>query len=73
MQDESGRMREIEQAEFDLETMPGKKSSKHGRVCRVGDVFKIRNCTFEITEISNDGISARGIKYSEYLDRKPRV
>lgn len=36
---------------------------------KVGDVFKIRDCRFEVTEIREDGISAKGISRGEFLDK----
>lgn len=47
---------------------------KHGtqNLCRIGDVFKVRRCYFEIETITKDGISAKGISRKEYFDKKNR-
>ena len=44
----------------------------HGNtnLCRVGDVFRVRRCYFEVETISNYGISAKGITRHEYHNRK---
>lgn len=46
----------------------------HGNrnLCRVGDVFKVRHCYFEVETISEYGISAKGISKHEYFDKKKR-
>jgi len=47
---------------------------KHGsqNLCRVGDVFKVRQCYFEVETINEYGISAKGIGRHEYFDKKKR-
>lgn len=47
---------------------------KHGsaNLCRVGDVFRVRRCYFEVETISEYGISAKGISRKEYFDNKKR-
>ena len=46
----------------------------HGNrnLCRVRDVFKVRQCYFEVETISEYGISAKGISRKEYFDKKKR-
>ena len=39
-------------------------------VVKVGDVFKVRDCHFEITEISKEGIVAKGIRRGEFINKK---
>lgn len=45
---------------------------KHGtqNLCRVGDVFKVRRCYFEVETISEYGISAKGMSRKEYYKKK---
>jgi hypothetical protein len=51
-----------------------KDFSEHGtaNLCRVGDVFRVRKCYFEVETISEYGISAKGISRHEYFDKKKR-
>jgi hypothetical protein len=65
MQDHTtGKMSMISQNKF--EEMLG-----HGRnVCRIGDVFRVRRCYFEIETISEYGISAKGITRREFHEKK---
>lgn len=46
----------------------------HGNrnLCRVEDVFKVRQCYFVVETISEYGISAKGISRKEYFDKKKR-
>ena len=46
----------------------------HGNrnLCRVGDVFRVRQCYFEVETISEHGISAKGISRHEYFDKKKK-
>lgn len=48
--------------------------NEHGtaNLCRVGDVFRVRKCYFEVETISEYGISAKGISRHEYFDKKKR-
>jgi len=71
MQDERGKMHEISQEEFEG-LLTTKSQTKAQRIVRVGDVFKVRSCTFEVSEITTDGIYAKGISYHEWLSRRPR-
>ena len=45
---------------------------EHGNtnLTRVGDVFKVRGCYFQIENISDYGISAKGISRREYFEAK---
>jgi len=61
MQNPDGSMTPITATKFE-ELLAGGKNA-----CRVGDVFKIRRCYFELETISNYGISAKGISKIEYL------
>ena len=47
---------------------------KHGskNLCRVGDVFRVRQCYFEVENISDYGISAKGISRREYFELKKK-
>lgn len=36
----------------------------------VGDVFKVRGCHFRVENISESGISAKGISKREYFDAR---
>ena len=38
-----------------------KLGQEHARVIKEGDIFMIRGCRFEITEITEEGIKAKGI------------
>ena len=64
MQNPDGSMTPITATKFE-ELLAGGKNA-----CRVGDVFKIRRCYFELETISNYGISAKGISKIEYLSKK---
>ena len=48
--------------------------SEHGSInlARVGDVFRVRRCYFEIETISEYGISAKGISKHEYHEKKKK-
>ena len=39
-------------------------------VVRAGDVFKIRGCHFQVQEITEQGIFAKGIKRADYIREK---
>ena len=64
MQNPDGSMTPITMEKFE-ELLSGGKNA-----CRVGDVFRIRRCYFELESISDYGISAKGITRREYLTRK---
>lgn len=51
-----------------------KTFNEHGtaNICRVGDVFRVRKCYYEVETISEHGISAKGISRYEYFDKKKR-
>ena len=51
-----------------------KEFSEHGtaNLCKVGDVFRVRRCHFEVETISEHGISAKGITRKEFYDKKKR-
>jgi hypothetical protein len=40
------------------------------KVVQTGDVFRIRGCMFEVTDIAPDGILARGITLAEYEEKR---
>ncbi len=65
MQSRDGTMVSITESQF-------KTFNTHGtaNLCRVGDVFKIRSCRFEVMAITEDGITAKGISRREYFDKK---
>lgn len=67
MQAKDGSMVGITESQF-------KAFNKHGiaNLCRVGDVFRVRRCYFEIETINEYGISAKGIIRKEYYDKKKR-
>jgi len=67
MQAQDGSLVEINKKQFS-------EFLKHGtqNLCRVGDVFKVRQCYFEVETISEYGISAKGIGHHEYFDKKKR-
>ncbi len=67
MQANDGTMVPITESQF-------KTFNTHGTVnlCRVGDVFKVRRCHFEIESISEGGVSAKGIPRHEYFDKKKK-
>ena len=65
MQNPDGSMTAITMENFLDITKQGGRNA-----CRVGDVFKIRRCYFELETISDYGISAKGISKREYLTRK---
>lgn len=67
MQANDGAMVGITEKQFDA-------FNQHGtaNLCRVGDVFKIRHCHFEVETISEYGISSKGISRHEYFDKKKR-
>lgn len=67
MQAKDGSMVSINEKQF--HTLLG-----HGNrnLCRVGDVFKIRQCCFEVETISEHGVSAKGITKPEYAKLKKK-
>ena len=58
MQQDDGTFKQINTALFDKVLGVQKE---HARVIREGDVFMIRGCRFEVTEIREGGITAKGI------------
>ena len=66
---ETGQMKAITYNQF-MEALNGGRN-----VVTVGDVFRIRRCYFEVENISDYGISAKGITRSEFFDqrRKQRI
>ena len=67
MQANDGTMVAVTEPQFN-------KFLEHGtaNLCRVGDVFKVRHCHFEVETISEYGISCKGISRHEYFDKKKR-
>jgi len=65
MQNPDGSMTAITMKKFTELTQNGGRNA-----CRVGDVFKVRRCYFELETISDYGISAKGISKREYLSKK---
>ena len=67
MQAQDGSMVGVNEKQFKLLLGHGNRN-----LCRVGDVFKVRQCYFEVETISEYGISAKGINRKEYFDKKKR-
>lgn len=67
MQADDGCMVAVTEKQF-------KTFNEHGsaNLCRVGDVFKVRQCHFKVETISEHGVSAKGISRHEYFDKKRR-
>ena len=67
MQDETGRMQNIDPTTFQkmLDECLG-----DAPVVKIGDIFKIRDCRFEVTDITPDGISAKGLSRGDFLAKK---
>ena len=67
MQAEDGAMVGLNKEQFD-------QLLKHGstNMVTVGDVFKVRGCFFEVENISDYGISAKGISRREYFESRKR-
>jgi hypothetical protein len=65
MQDESGSMRMLSDTE-----LGGVPFWKKGKVLHEGQVFKIKRCYFQISEITTTGIVARGISREMYYGMK---
>ena len=67
MQANDGAMVGLNQEQF-------KSLIGHGNrnLFRVGDVFKVRQCYFEVETISEYGISAKGISRKDYFDKKKK-
>ena len=65
MQNPDGSMSMITMEKFNDITQQGGRNA-----CRVGDVFRVRRCYFELESISDYGISAKGISKHEYHARK---
>lgn len=67
MQANDGTMVAITTEQFD-------RFNKHGtaNLCRVGDVFRVRQCYFEVETISEYGISAKGISRHEFFEKRKR-
>ena len=65
MQANDGTMVPITENQF-------KTFNEHGtaNLCRVGDVFRVRRCYFEVETIGPSGIVAKGISWHEYSDKK---
>ena len=43
---------------------------EQSKVVKVGQIFKIKRCYLQITEITHDGIKAKGISRKEYYALK---
>ena len=65
MQAQDGSMVGLNQEQF-------KSLLGHGNrnLCRVGDVFKVRQCYFEVETIGEAGIVSKGISRKEYFKKK---
>jgi len=68
MQQRDGTMTPITEESFKDMAYTGKR-----KVARIGDVFQIRMCCFEVSGIEETGIIAKGIKYADYLCKKRRM
>jgi len=77
MMDERGRLEcsDLSNPEFHkrLEKMLNTLPEKQVPYVKVGDTFKIRDCRFEVTEISEDGIKAKGLSRGEYIDKTFKI
>ena len=58
MQEQDGTLREIDQLRFKEEI---KKLGTMAPVIQVGEIFYVRGCKFQASEITLDGIFATGI------------
>jgi len=67
MQAQNGSMVGINQNQWNSFLQHGNRN-----LCTVGDVFKVRQCYFEVDTISEYGILAKGITRKEYFDKKKR-
>jgi len=68
MQDpDTGRMKAVSLTKFN-EMLQGGRN-----VVTVGDVFRVRRCYFEIENISDYGISAKGITRTEFFDKRKHM
>jgi hypothetical protein len=65
MQEPDGKLRVLNQDE-----LKGVFEETNRKVVWEGQVFKIRQCYFQITEITPEGIKAKGISRKEYFDQK---
>ena len=67
MQDrEKGEMSPITEAKFKQVMAEGQNA------VRVGMVFKINHCYFEVESISGDGLKAKGIPRREYFNKRQK-
>lgn len=62
MQVNDGSLEQISQKQFDA--MDDKFGNKANTV-KIGDKFKIRSCHFEVTNITSEGLVAKGISKKE--------
>lgn len=67
MQTKDGTMVGVTEKQYDAMIGDGNR-----KLCRVGDVFKIRHCYFEVETLGEVGIVAKGISRKEYFDKKKR-
>jgi hypothetical protein len=76
MQMEDGRMVMLEnnsELQKKMQQLLNSMPESDVPVVKVGDVFKIRDCHFELTEITEDGIKAKGIRRGEFIQKKLKV
>ena len=64
MQEPDGSMTMLAEEEI----TPGTEMSP--KVIRVGQCFKVKHCYFRITNITPQGIEAKGISRREYFDSR---
>ena len=67
MQKQDGTMRMLDAEQFNKAI---RDYSTTGKIVSTGEVFKIKRTYFQISEITSDGIVAKGISRREYFDRK---
>ncbi len=68
MQEESGRMRML-----DEEQVLSAKPFEMPKIISEGMYFRIKHTYFKITEITPEGITAKGVPRREYFDNRNKI
>lgn len=67
MQEQDGTMRMLADNEF-AKAIRG--NSTAGKVISIGECFQIKHTYYQITGITPEGITAKGISRREYFDKR---
>jgi len=72
MQEENGMLKMI-QGLSDEEKRGLELNEMEVPLVKIGDVFKIRDCRFEVSEIKPDGIFAKGITRKDFFEKRDKM